>query len=182
MSTRSSGRVRRPWLLTLYPRAWRRRYGDEVAEMLAGRALSFRTSVDLVAGAIDVWLHPAATLAAARAAQPTEEEKTMLNRIARLDCALSPDVSSADQRKALVVMLGGTVILTFAWMLARVRLGNNSYMDSLSVLAFLIPFLFSMRYTQLKGRPRAVQAVFIAGFSLLLTAFMLAAGWVAGKL
>jgi len=55
-------------------------------------------------------------------------------------------------------------------------------MDALGVMPFLIPFLFSMRYTYLKGRSTAVQAVFIVGFSVLLTAFMLAAGWVAGKL
>jgi len=182
MSTRTSARVRRPWLLNLYPRAWRRRYGDEVAEMLAGRGFSLRTSVDLVAGAIDVWLHPSATLAAARAAQPTEEEKSMLNRIARLDCALNPDVTTADQRKALMVTLGGTLILTLAWMTARVRLGSNTYIDALSVMPFLIPFLFSMRYTELKGRPAAVQAVFIGGFTVLLTAFMLAAGWVASQI
>jgi hypothetical protein len=178
----SATRVRRPWLLNLYPRAWRRRYGDEVADMLAGRGFSLRTSVDLVAGAIDVWLHPSATLAAARAAQSPEEEKRMVNRIARLVCDLPDDVSNTDQWKSAGVMIGGTIILTLAWMALRRRIGNPPYMDALGVLPFLIPFLFSLRYTYLKGRPASVQAVFIAGFSILLTAFMLAAGWVAGKL
>ena len=182
MSTRSSATVRRPWLLNLYPRAWRRRYGDEVAEMLAGRAFSLRTSVDLIAGAIDVWLHPSETLAAARMAQSKEEDNSMLNRIARLECSLSADVSTEDQRKSAGVMIGGTIVLTLAWMALRRQLGDNPYVDSLSVMPFLIPFLLSMRYTYLKGRPASVQAVFIAGLSVLLTAFMLAAGWVAGKL
>jgi hypothetical protein len=182
MSTPTSARVRRPWLLNLYPRAWRRRYGDEVAEMLAGRAFSLRTSVDLVAGAIDVWLHPSETLAAARMGQSKEEEKNMVNRIARLACDLPDDVSNVDQWKSAGVMIGGTIVLTLAWMALRRRIGNPLYMDALGVLPFLIPFLFSLRYTYLKGRPASVQAVFIVGFSLLLTAFMLAAGWVAGKL
>jgi hypothetical protein len=182
MSTRTSARVRRPWLLNLYPRAWRRRYGDEVAEMLAGRAFSLRTSVDLVAGAIDVWLHPSETLAATRTSHAKEEEKSMVNRIARLACDLPDDVSNTDQWKSAGVMIGGTIVLTLAWMALRRRIGNTPYMDALGVMPFLIPFLFSLRYTYLKGRPASVQAVFIAGFSLLLAAFMLATGWVAGKL
>lgn len=182
MSTRSSARVRRPWLLHLYPRAWRRRYGDEVADLLAGRAFSLRTSVDLVAGAIDVWLHPSETLVAARMVQSKEEENTMLTRIARLGCGLSDEVSTIDQWKSAGIMIGGTIILTLAWMAARRRMGDNPYVDALSVMPFLIPLLFSMRYTYLKGRPAAVQVVFIGGFSILLTAIMLAAGWVAGKL
>ena len=56
------------WLLRLYPSSWRRRYGDEVAGLLADRGFSFSMAVDLVAGAIDVWLHPSVTLAAAVAA------------------------------------------------------------------------------------------------------------------
>lgn len=182
MSTRSSARVRRPWLLSLYPRAWQRRYGDEVAEMLAGRGFSLRTAVDLVAGAIDVWLHPSETLAAARMSQSKEEEKTMVNRIARLACGLPDGVTASDQWKSAGVMIGGTIILTLIWMAVRRQMGDNPYVDSLGVMPFLIPMLFSMRYTYLKGRPAAVQAVFIGGFSVLLMAFMLAAGWVAGKL
>ena len=74
------------WLLRLYPPPWRRRYGGEVAEMLADQRFSLRIAIDLIAGAIDVWLHPSVTLAAAVAAEPhVEEKKTMLQRIARLD-------------------------------------------------------------------------------------------------
>lgn len=177
MSTRSPATVRRPWLLNLYPRAWRRRYGDEVAEMLVGRPFSLRTSVDLIAGAIDVWLHPSATLAAATAAQTTEEEQTMFHRLVGFQCAQGADVTKADERRAAIVMIAGTLVLTAAWIAALRYDRGNQYVESLSVMAFIVPLLFSMRYTYLKGRPAGVQAVFIGGFSLLLTAFMLAVGW-----
>ena len=92
------------WLLRLYPAPWRRRYGDELVGMIVDRRFSFRIAVDLIAGAIDVWLHPSVTLAAASAAEPhtDREEKTMLSRLARLDCpaALGPDVTRADRWKA----------------------------------------------------------------------------------
>ena len=78
------------WLLRLYPRIWRERYGAEVEEMLSGHAFSLRVAIDLMAGAIDTRLHPSATLAAAvAAAPPTTEEKHMLARIIRFDCAMN---------------------------------------------------------------------------------------------
>ena len=67
------------------------------------------------------------------------------------------------------VAVGGTLVLTLIWMAVRVRIDDNNYIDALSVLPLMIPFLFSMRYTNLKDRPASVQAVFIGGFSLLLT-------------
>ena len=173
------------WLLRLYPAPWRRRYGDEVAGMIADRRFSFRLAIDLVAGAIDVWLQPSVTPAAASAAEPTKAEaKTMLSRLARFDCpgALGPDVSRGDRVKANVVTLGGTLVLTLIWMAAHIRTGDNSYVDALSPMAFIVPMLVSLHYTSLKTRPASVQAVFIGGFSLLLTVFMLVVGWIAGRL
>jgi hypothetical protein len=172
------------WLLRLYPSPWRRRYGGEVAEMLAGRGFSLRVAIDLIAGAIDVWLHPSVTLAAATAAHSKAEDKTMLNRIARLDCSgmFGSDVTKSDQWKATVVTAWGTVVLALIWMAAHIRIGDNAYVDSLSLMMFIIPLLFSMRYTYLKGRPASVQAVFVAGITLILALFFLAAGWLAGRL
>jgi hypothetical protein len=47
-------------LLKLYPRAWRARYGDEMASLLGERPHANRDRVDLVRGALDAWLHPPA--------------------------------------------------------------------------------------------------------------------------
>lgn len=172
------------WLLGLYPPRWRQRYGREVAAMLAERRFSLRIAVDLVAGAIDVWLHPSVTLAAAPAADSHVEEKTMLNRIMRLDCrgAFGPNLAKADQWKASLVMIGCCVVLTAAWMAAHFRFDDNPYVDSLAVMPSMVGMLASMRYTYLKERSNSVQAVFIGGFSLLLCAFFIAAGWIASRL
>jgi hypothetical protein len=172
------------WLLRLYPPPWRRRYGAEVADMLADRAFSLRIAIDLVAGAIDVWLHPSATLAAATPVHSNGEEKTMLNRIARLDCSgmLGPDVTKADHWKAGVALIVSTAVLTAAWMALHVRFRDDPTVDSLSMMPFMFGMLLSMRYTYLKGRSGAVQAVFIGGFTLFMAAVLLAAGWVAVQL
>jgi hypothetical protein len=179
------------WLLRLYPSPWRRRYADEVAEMLAHQGFSLGVAVDLIAGAIDAWLHPVLLDprldgggAAASAAGAKTQEKTMLNRIARLDCSamIGHDITKEEQWKSAGVAVGGTVVLSLIWMAVHARVGDNQYVDSLSLMTFLVPYLFSLRYTYLKKRPASVQAVFIGGFTLLLAALFLGAGWIAGKI
>jgi hypothetical protein len=41
-----------PWLLRLYPKAWRREYGDELTEMLRARPLTARVCSDVVFSAL----------------------------------------------------------------------------------------------------------------------------------
>ena len=49
------------WLLRLYPRRWRARYGDELAALVADERPSFGLFVDLLAGAVDARLNPQLT-------------------------------------------------------------------------------------------------------------------------
>ena len=175
------------WLLRLYPPMWRRRYAAEVAEMLAGRRFSLRIAVDLIAGAIDTWLHPSATLAAAAAAMPPaarEKEQHMLSKVLRLDCSgyYGPGVTKEDQWKSGLSIIGWTLVLTLAWLGLRLRFRDSALVESLSTLPFFFSLVYSMRYTYLKGRPASVQAVFVAGGTLLIAAILLAAGWVAAQL
>lgn len=46
------------WILRLYPRAWRERYGDEVEALLASYSPTWRTHVDLLIGAAHEWVAP----------------------------------------------------------------------------------------------------------------------------
>ncbi|HET7695286.1 MAG TPA: hypothetical protein VFK57_06220 [Vicinamibacterales bacterium] len=172
------------WLLALYPRRWRRRYGAEVAELLAGRRFSVRLAIDLAAGAIDVWLHPAQTLAAASAAASGKDETTMLNRILRFDCAgaYGPGVSKEDAWKAGLSMVVVTLALTAAWLPLRLSVGEHPVVDSIGMMPFFVGLVVSMRYTYLKGRSPAVQAVFIGGVTLALTLVFLAAGLIAARI
>ena len=41
------------WLVWLYPRAWRRRYGDEFEALLEQRALTPAAALDVIRGAVD---------------------------------------------------------------------------------------------------------------------------------
>jgi hypothetical protein len=55
---RTQGRGPGSRLIALYPAAWRRRYGDELASVLEVERLTMADRVDLVRGAIDAHLHP----------------------------------------------------------------------------------------------------------------------------
>ena len=43
------------WLIYLYPKTWRKRYGDELTDVLKQTDASFKTIVDLFTGIIDAW-------------------------------------------------------------------------------------------------------------------------------
>jgi hypothetical protein len=66
-------------LLRLYPRAWRARYGDELAAMLEEHPASLLDRLDLIRGALDARLHPQVPGAVA-----TEQEILMHQRQLRV--------------------------------------------------------------------------------------------------
>jgi hypothetical protein len=48
----------RLWLVHLYPRAWRERYGDEFEAFLDDCSLSPLQMLDVITSALDAWIHP----------------------------------------------------------------------------------------------------------------------------
>src|SRR5690625_995572 len=43
------------WFVYMYPKSWRRRYGNELIEVLKQTDTSFKTVIDLLLGIIDAW-------------------------------------------------------------------------------------------------------------------------------
>ncbi len=90
------------WMLRLYPRAWRRRYGAEMEELVASEGRSFRLFLDLLAGAIDARLDPQPI----PSTTPSTRE-TPVSSILRL-CATS-GFSAADRRRSVAWMIGASL-------------------------------------------------------------------------
>jgi hypothetical protein len=170
------------WLLALYPPRWRRRYGEELRALVGAQPLSLHAMVDLIAGAIDAWLEPQKfPIQPAEAGR--EEGVTMIGTIMRDGRTWSRGpVTREDARKSLAVNLGGTILLTALWMTLHIRLGDRTYVDAFSAMAFLVPYLFSLRYTSLKGRSARTQSIFIGGTILALILILGTAGWIAAKI
>ena len=164
------------WLLWLYPPAWRRRYGGELADLIATQPASFGNVIDLVAAAIDAWLNPQASTTAA--AGDAKGAGAMDFKVLQLRCAgYGPNVTTADARKAAAVTILGTLALVLSALWARAQYGRNPYLESLMLVSWMFPWLFSLRYTSLKGRAGLVQAVFIVGSAAGVIAIMLVAAW-----
>ena len=164
------------WLVLLYPPAWRRRYGRELADLIATQPASFGTAIDLVAAAIDAWLNP--PLSTAATAADAKGAGAMVSRMLQLRCAgYGQNVTTADALKAAAVTVGGTLGLVVGTTWATVRYGSNPYLESFMLVSWMLPMLFGLRYTSLKGRPGRVQAVFIAANAAVVTAIALAAAW-----
>jgi hypothetical protein len=165
------------WLINLYPPAWRRRYGRELAELMATQPASFGMAIDLIAGAVDAWLNPQSSTAAAAA--DAKGAGAMVSRMLQLKCAgYGPNVTKADQWKAAAVTIGGTLAMVFVAAWAMWRYGKNPYLEAFFLNSWLLPFLYSQRYTNLKGRPGRVQAVLIAGPAAIVIAIALATAWI----
>lgn len=165
------------WLIYLYPPTWRRRYGRELAGLLATQPASFSTAFDLVAGAADAWCHPqlswAATAANAKGAG------AMVSTMLQLRCTGDgPSVTALDRRYAGLVTIGGCLVLALALMLATARFGKSPYIESLLLMGWLVPWLIGQRYTSLKGRSGRAQAVLIGGQSAFVIAVALATAWI----
>jgi hypothetical protein len=165
------------WLIKLYPPAWRRRYGRELAELIATQPASFGTAVDLVAAALDAWINPQSSTAAA--ATDAKGAGAMVPRMLQLKCAgYGPDVTKADHLKAAAMVIGGSLSAALAYTWATARYGKDPYVESLFLVSWLVFFAFSQHFTTVKGRPVFVQAVLIGGQAAVVVAIALAAAWI----
>jgi hypothetical protein len=169
------------WVLALYPPRWRRRYGDELRALIGSQPFSLHAVIDLMAGAIDAWLEPQ-KIPVQPAPAGRGEGVTMIGTMMKFGCASGGRVSREDAWKSAAVSLGGTLLLTALWLTLRVRPGGRSYVDAFSAMAFLVPYLFSLRYTSLKGRSLRTQSIFIGGMILVLTLILGTVGWIASKI
>lgn len=120
-------------LVRLYPRAWRERYGEEFAELVASQKLGPRMWLDIVFGALDARLAPQPQVAAP--AKGAAGGRIM--QALRSGCA-APAASRAEQiRLALwiaAVIVG--IALFYVWLKRTV--GDNVWIEALgnSVVSF----------------------------------------------
>jgi hypothetical protein len=164
------------WLITLYPPAWRRRYGRELAELISTQPASFGTAIDLVAGAVDAWLNPQSSTAAMAA--DAKGAEAMIPRMLQLRCAgYGPAVTKADNQKAAAIVIGGSLSAALAYAWATARFGRDPYLEALVLVSWLVFFVVSQHYTTLKGRSALVQAVLIGGQTAIVIALVLGAAW-----
>lgn len=162
------------WMLRLYPRGWRRRYGGEVEMLVASEDRTLRLFLDLLAGAIDARLNPQRT--PEPAPEKGSEEMSGIRRL----CA-SGGFTRREQVHSAAWMLGATAGLVL------LALGLERFFEltvlSQAVLYAALPvaFILSSRGTYLKAYSAPVRRVLLVGGVVGMFLFMLAVTWFADR-
>ena len=78
--------------------------------------------------------------------------------------------TAIDSLKAAAITVVGSLAVVLGLIVAKARYGDSELLDSLAVTLWLVPFLFGMGFTELKGHSAAVKAVFIGVPSTIVIA------------
>jgi hypothetical protein len=168
------------WLLWFYPPRWRRRYGAELNELVTAQSFTFGAAVDLLAGAIDAWLHPELV---ARTTSDSKAGTAMIAKVLQLECAgRRLDITSRDRGKGAAMTIGATLVLALLWLWAVGQFRGNAYVMALVPMTYTIPYLLGLRFTSLKGRSARAQTILILSLSVAMVGFFLIVGWVGTKI
>ena len=151
---------RLPFVLRLYPSAWRERYGDEMAAMLASGPMTARVVLDLLAGAVDARVSPQAIVHASTHKEP------MMTSI----CGTATALSMRDHLKGAMWIIVGTAILTWLAVGLREVFGRTVPIATLRYAAFPLALLWASRWTTMKPYSRAAQAVILGATAIVVIA------------
>jgi hypothetical protein len=144
------------WLLGMYPKAWRDRYGKELRETVEGQHLTPGALLDLLAGALDAHLHPGLLPPHADGASP-----------ARKEC----EMNLIDRRRLLIAAASAviiTIVIALGYRFVEQAWGDTltaHVLQSSSVPAGLSAWFQLTRYRKVSATSRAVVG---AGFFLLM--------------
>jgi hypothetical protein len=162
-TTRSSLCVTARSLLRLYPRAWRERYGDEIAQLLEAQPMTVWAAIDLVSGAIDARLSSASRVSR----QSAGEGAVVINALRRSCARRSYPFTLRDGLVGAAVFVVGTALFAALGSLLRHygRADLAAYVHAMSLFASLT---LSMPVTFLKGQPWRAQVAIVVGTMAIL--------------
>ena len=163
-------------LILLYPRDWRRRYGDEMAGMLDAQTVTLRTATDLIAGAIDARLN--------RQWQPAKHAGDMkgTTMTSRMFQCSGAGISREDQWRSAAWLVGGSLLITAFGVALRAAVGPNALSEALLYAAFPAALMLSFECTYLKPYSSPARWVMAIGGAVLMVLFFWAVVIVAYRL
>ena len=163
-------------LLRLYPRQWRRRYGEEMRTLLATEKLSLRSVADLLAGAIDARLNP--QLQSDNGFGCHQGNRQMIKQTMCNPAGLSVQ----DQWRSAGWMAGGSLVLTAIGVLLKLQMGPNALSEGLIYSAFPASLMLSSECTYLKRYSPAARRTLSIGGALFIIAMTWAASAIGNRI
>ena len=140
------------WLVSLYPRGWRDRYGDEFTHVLRDQPLTLRLALDVIGGAIDARLQGA----------------KMATKLMTRCAAGGPKMTTDDAWRASGVMIGSSLAFAGLYIWAKMNLANEEMVDAFGIMAYPAALLVTMPFYYMKDHSRAAKIVVVAGCLVLL--------------
>jgi hypothetical protein len=171
------------YLLWLYPRAWRARYGDELAELLDTERCSLILILDVVRGAIDAHLRPQVPVAGANGLNggKTIEREISMRQGLLTPCAVGPELRVRDYFIGWGIILGGTVLLSVLWLGMRKLYGHSPAVEAFSLMPAPAAIVLSLPFTFYKASSAATKALIVGGgLALVIVLSMLVGGLSSG--
>ena len=166
------------WMLQLYPAAWRQRYGDEFAAVLADQRASMGLILDVLGGAVDARLHPQV-----RAGEKNlKGEDTMTKEMLRRCAAGGPKLSPIDQKIASMAVLFSSLVFALLYIVLTKIYHSRPAVEALGYASFPAIWLIYEQTAYLRKRRLATQAVIALGIMGGMYLFMFGACAVAARL
>ena len=163
-------------LLRLYPRAWRARYGEELGDLLAGKRLTPRLVLDLLAGALDARLNPQLPTRAAGTAAGSSGGGTMVGGLS-FRCASAGHMTRREALQSALLLVGLTFVLTLLHVWLKRVYGSTPWVEGLGSVVISMPALVWVLVSPAgwKHRSPAARAILVA----FVLAVLFLAGWLA---
>jgi len=160
-------------LIRLYPRAWRARYGDELASLVAAERPTLRLALDLIAGAIDARVNRQPLPGDAG----SSDHRGVAMRQAILHCE-PVHVTRAESLRSAAVMIGATVLLAGVSLALKSWFGKTPLVEAFMTSTFPLAFLVGVSGTYFKPYTRSARAIIIGTVALLVFLISLTAAMV----
>jgi len=148
------------WLVRLYPKAWRERYGEEFSDVLAGQHASVGLIVDVLGGALDARLHPQVHVRETGTGKEDTMTADMMKR-----CAVGGAKGSKKEMLALAVAY---LALTFIYVRLSKAFHGSAAVEALGYSLFAVMMLVYLQMNYLRRRSVAAQALFVGGFATFI--------------
>ena len=158
------------WWLKLYPRAWRQRYGAELADLVASQPRSVQLAIDVLGGAIDAHLKPQAF--AQRRDDDGGRHRGGLDMLTRLkDGGTETCTTRKDAFVGAGLTLGAALVVA-----AIMVIGDNPLAKTIGLTMFPGVLVVGVQPVYLRGHSMPVKIALTVGPFLVLFLIGLLAG------
>lgn len=165
------------WMVQLYPAAWRQRYGEEFAAVLAEQRASPGLILDVLAGAVDARLHPQV-----REKENSKGEDTMTNEMMQRCAAGGPKLSKEDQKIASAAVVLCSLFFAVLYIVLSKIYHAKPAVEALGYASFPAIWMVYEQTAYLRKRKLSTQAVIAVGIMGAMYLFMFGACEVAARL